>query len=285
MKKYKDEVESYISKSLEHFEKTLQTLPENYEIHKMKAFANITLGIENYQKALDSIDIFINLLNNDVKGIEESLEKRKKEKEEPEISQKKMESLDTIIASLEGQIKQNRKEYQAIQEMASNLSYQLAILSSKKARESESPEDAEKFRKQIDSYMDDSAKRLELILEISPNAPTHYKNLAYIFQVKGDYGKAAKYLQEYLRKYPLDNAKSRVEAKLELENLQKQGKIEVPSSKDVDKKENKEIPDIDVNILKEDDKNVENIFNPFKEGEEGEKKAEIIENEKIKDKE
>jgi len=43
--------------------------------------------------------------------------------------------------------------------------------------------------------------------------------------LQGDFAKAIRYLQEYLEKYPLDEPKKRVEARLELEKLQRLQKL------------------------------------------------------------
>ncbi|HON45349.1 MAG TPA: hypothetical protein PLR86_08420, partial [Planctomycetota bacterium] len=77
-----------------------------------------------------------------------------------------------------------------------------------------------KQKKLVVNYAKDAEKRLLAILEIFPEKSNNYINLARLARLQDNPELAVKYLQYYLAKYPLVDPKKRVDARLELEQIQ-----------------------------------------------------------------
>ena len=74
----RQEMELYFARSLKYFEQSLVNAPGNYNLHKMIAFVRVAQGAKHYLTAIQSLDRYLNLLNKELAGIEQSLKQRKK---------------------------------------------------------------------------------------------------------------------------------------------------------------------------------------------------------------
>lgn len=223
--RYKKEKDLWLAKSLKHYKNSLSITPENYELHKLISYVYAAQGFDTYSLAISHIDKYIKLVSEERKGLELLLKKKKKERLKPDISQKDKKYIDIVIVTLEKQIKKNKAKLITVQETAGNLSYQLATLERARAKESSDKAEKEDHMKRMIAHATDAANRVKMIITLSPASADHYRNLANISKLLGKYAESAKYLQEYLKRYPLAPAKDRVNAKMEIEKLKKRKEL------------------------------------------------------------
>lgn len=218
--KLQKERDIWYERSLRHFQDAQRITPDNYDLYKMMASVYGARGMEYFTQAIENLDKFIACMNKNHTSLEKELRLKEQERMKPALSQKEKEHLDLVIDGLREETTQNRKEYRIAQGMASDLEFQIAYRASQQLQEAVSEDDKRQHAMTMRQYAAKAKRRVELIIESSPELANQYRNLASIARLEGNYDLAAKYLQEYLKRHPLADPKARVEAKVELEKLQ-----------------------------------------------------------------
>jgi len=215
----------WLEKSLKHYKKYLEISQDNANIYKMIAIVQRTRGLEFYPNALEFIIFYLTQLDKTYEKLEKSRKATLEKQSAPDLQQKEKERLDAEMQSWKQQIAKNRQDYQEAQTWAADWLYELAGGQLRQSQEATDPQVKAKYQKQAQDYCQKAIQRLEILIKSDPESGHHYRNLAKVAILQGDFAKAIRYLQEYLEKYPLDEPKKRVEARLELEKLQRLQKL------------------------------------------------------------
>ncbi|HRU51990.1 MAG TPA: hypothetical protein P5543_07355 [Planctomycetota bacterium] len=222
-KKYSELVAQYTAqkdkcfdKSIQYLSSSLKTNADNIELYKMLATVYATKGVNEFPTALEHADRYINLLDLEHKSLVKDRKEKEEQRANEDILQYDKETLDILIEQIKLQIENNRQEYSIMQSMAAEWNYILAVTNNQNITE----KNKTKQKKLVVNYAKDAEKRLLAILEIFPEKSNNYINLARLARLQDNPELAVKYLQYYLAKYPLVDPKKRVDARLELEQIQ-----------------------------------------------------------------
>ncbi len=216
---------TWLNKSQTHFQKAIAIDTGNHGLHKMLAMTYAAKGIDEFPQAIDSMTMYIKLMDQELAAYQKDLAKVQEERAAPDIKEDKKQILDQYVVNLKDTIEDNRLNWQLAEVLMADWNYELAGREARLREETKEPSKKAKHQAQMNKYADQASEILKKLLEVSPDLSNHYRNLAKIALLQDNPDLAIKYLQEFLDKHPLANSRARVEARMEIERiLQKKSK-------------------------------------------------------------
>lgn len=213
------ERETLYESSLKSFQNALRVASDNYNIYKMVGLVYAAKGLDYSKDAISYLDKFLRVMDDNLTTTSRDIDNREKQRLQPGLAQKDRERLDMELENLNSALTEYQQEYCRAQGLASDLIFQLAYQESQKIVNTVSPDEKQGHNEKMREYTREVKQRIQAMLKVSPNLVNQYRNLSTLAKLEGDYELAAQYLKEYIQEHPLQDAKLRAEAKLELERL------------------------------------------------------------------